>query len=187
MEKDWTEKHEVDRTDWFDVAESLPAQFFNPLVHPDRPYWSHVRSTVIGLLRIHGYLRANSDEFIPDIPGRIHPSWLYIFKVGNNDSRFPAGGYKLSPEEWYRLFDAMVSKRMKEADCDFIYNLFREGINKILKKQEDKVVLTEQSAEETSTPTQVVEDSEDYEGIPTLEEMRQIEDEEYARWFEGSL
>ena len=44
-----------------------------------------------------------------------------------------------------------------------------------------------ESAERSEETTQAVEDSEDADGIPTVEEMRQKEDEEYARWFEKDL
>lgn len=182
-ENDWIEKHEVDRTDWFDTAESLPAQFFNPLTRPDRPYWSHVRPSLIGLLRIYGYLRANSDEFVPNIPDRIHPSWWYIFKIGSGDSRFPAGGYKLSPKEWYKLFDFMVAKRLEEVDNDFLFDFFRDSLNKAIREEEENLE-NQMSQNNSEKLTQAVEDSEDCEGIPTVEEMRRKEDEEYARWFE---
>ncbi|MDP3697203.1 MAG: hypothetical protein Q8R55_04205 [Candidatus Taylorbacteria bacterium] len=189
-ENDRIEKHEVDKTEWVDMAEPLPSYFFNPIRFPDRPYWSHVRYSVVCLLRIHGYLKANTDHFIPNIPARIHPSWRYIFKVGGGDSRFPAGGYQPLPREWYKLFGIMVNKRLEEVDNDFIFDLFSESIGKAKRREEEREKprpeLVEATPEETQAVTQVVEDSEDSDGIPTLEEMRQKEDEEYAKWFENN-
>lgn len=183
-EKDWIEKHEVDRTDWFDMADPLPAYFFNSVTHPDRPYWSHVRFSLVSLTRVYGYLRANSDHFVPNIPARIHPSWRYIFKVGRGDSRFPADGYQLSPTEWYKLFDIMVAKRLEEVDNDFLFDLFDRSLERARLKEEKQL---EEPIEKLAETTQAVEDSEDADGIPTLEEMRQKEDEEYAKWFERDI
>lgn len=185
-DKDWIEKHEVDKTDWFDMADPLPGYFSNPLTHPDKPYWSHVRSSLICLLRIYGYLKANSDHFVPNIPTRIHPSWWYIFKVGKGDSRFPADGYRLSPNQWYRLFDIMVSKKMEVADNDFFFDLLGSSLSKA-KRTDEEQLTNQETTEAPQEITQVVEDSEDSDGIPTLEEMRQQEDKEYARWLEREL
>jgi hypothetical protein len=185
-DKDWVEKHEVDKTDWFDMADPLPKYFYNPITHPDRPYWSHVRYSLISLLRIYGYQKANSDYPIPNIPTRIHPSWWYIFKVGRGDPRFPAEGYKLSPSQWYRLFDIMVAKRMEIADYDFLSDFLGDKLINARRSEEERSKDSE--VQDTSQETTlVVEDSEDSDGIPTVEEMREKEDEEYARWFEREL
>ncbi len=185
-DKDWVEKHEVDRTDWFDMADPLPSYFFNPIRFPDRPYWSHVRFSLISLLRIYGYQKANSDHFVPNIPTRIHPSWWYIFKVGKGDPRFPDDGYKLSPREWYKLFDLMVQRRLEEVDNDFVFDLFRESLGKAKTKEEEKLERLTQE-DKSSEATQAVDDSEDSDGVPTVEEMREQEDREYARWLEKEL
>ena len=176
-ENDRIEKYEVDKTDWFDMADPLPSYFFNPVTHPDRPYWSHVRYSLISLLRIYGYQKANSDHFVPNIPTRIHPSWWYIFKVGS---------YRLSPSQWYRLFHAMVDKRMEIADEDFLFDLFGGDLENARIKNENEKRL-EEAEEISEKTTSEVEDSEDSDGIPTVEEMREKEDQEYAKWLEVEL
>ncbi len=189
------ETWEIDKTDWFDMAVSLPRIFFNRLEYPDRPYWSHIRSSLIGLLRVYRHLKANSDGFVEDIPRQIHPSWWYIFQVGKGDSRFPTGGYKLSPHEWYSLFDEMVKKRMETADNDFLLRFLRGHVENAKRAEEEQLTnarsLTDESGNEKPSgevdQPQLVEGSEDSSRIPTTEEMVSIEDEEYGRWVESFL
>ncbi|MBI4158319.1 MAG: hypothetical protein HY505_01705 [Candidatus Yanofskybacteria bacterium] len=180
------ESDEIDWTDWFDMSMSLPKLFFN--IAPDRPYVSHVRSTLGGILKIHRFERETSDSFVANIPGRIHPSWWYAFQVGKGDDRFPRGGYKLSPGEWYKLFHLMVAKRMEEADNDFLVKFLGYNLTNVKRIEEERMGWAE--SEDSSTAqkiTQAVDDSEDSEGIPTVEDMVRKEDEEYRMWMEKEL
>lgn len=182
------EMEEIDRTGWFDLEISLPRLFFN--VAPEKPYISHVRSTLKSILAIYRYEKQTSDGFVLNIPRRVHPSWWYAFQVGRGDSRFPRQGYKLSSGEWYKLFDVMVTRRMEEADNDFLVKFLGTSRENAMRKEEEwlKREWVETESETTVTDTtQVVEGSEDAEGIPTVEDMVQKEDEEYARWFEEGL
>lgn len=184
------ESDEIDRTDWFDVEISLPKLFFN--VAPEKPYISHVRSTLRSILAIHRYKKETSEGFVPNIPRRVHPSWWYAFQVGRGDSRFSQQGYKLSPAEWYKLFDLMVAKRMEEVDNDFLVKFLGKKLEDAMRREEERLkrewMGTESESESTAPEvTQAVDESEDAEGIPTVEDMVRQEDEEYARWFEESL
>lgn len=184
------EVDEIDRTDWFDMATSLPSLFFN--IAPEKPYISHVRSTLRGILAIYRYEKETSNGFVPNIPGRIHPSWWYAFQVGRGDSRFPRQGYKLSPGAWYKLFDLMVAKRMEEADNDFLVKFLGIKLDNALRREEERLSRVESSGDSASDSlaqemTRAVEDSEDAEGIPTVEDMIRQEDEEYSRWFEKGI
>lgn len=176
------ESNEIDKTDWFDFSSSLPGLFFNR--SPERPYWSHVRSTLSGLLKIYGHEKETKNGFVPNIPRRIHPSWWYVFQVGRGDSRFPIEGYKLSPGQWYKLFDLMVARRMEEADNDFLLKFLGRDLDNTRRKEEMRL---SSDASETQETTRAVEGSEDSEGIPTVEEMQRKEDEEYSRWLEREL
>lgn len=182
------EAEEIEITEWFDVSISLPKLFFN--CAPDRPYISHVRSTLRAVLAIHRYQRETSDGFVPNIPGRVHPSWWHVFQVGRGDSRFPQQGYKLSPAEWYKLFEMMVVQRMEEADNDFLVKFLGVKREESLRREEERLARkwpVDSIDPATQNITQAVEESEDSEGIPTVEDMVRQEDEEYARWFEESL
>ena len=180
------EAQEIDRTDWFDLSSSLPALFFN--LSPERPYWSHVRNTLSSILKVYRYERETKDDFIPNIPKRIHPSWWYVFQVGKGDSRFPQNGYRMSPGQWYKLFELMVAKRMETVDNDFLLRFLRGDVEHAKRQEEERLSRTEfgdnPMAQEVA---QAIEDSEDSEGIPTVEDMVRKEDEEYARWLEGEL
>lgn len=184
------ETTEIDRTAWFDVSTSLPSLFFN--IAPERPYISHVRSLLRSIIAIYRYEKETSDGFVPNIPGRVHPSWWYAFQVGRGDSRFPRDGYKLSPGEWYKFFDLMVARRMEEADNDFLVKFLKNRLDDAMRKEEEHLNrewLGTESESEPAVPeaTQAVVDSEDAEGIPTVEDMTKWEDEEYARWYEETL
>ena len=184
------ESNEIDRTDWIDLACSLPGQFFK--LGDKRPYFSHVLSTLGGVLRVYRYEKSVSDGFVPNIPGRVHPSWWYIYQVGRGDPRFPERGYKLSPSQWYKLFGTMKTKSMEEADNDFFVRFIGQKELDEAKRREEGWFNRTQAQIETSSSqakevAQTVEDSEDSEGIPTLDQMIQIEDEEYGRWFERKL
>jgi len=185
------ESCEIDRTDWFDMSCSLPALFFN--LSPERPYVSHVRSTLNGILKIYRHQKETSDGFVANIPKRIHPSWWYSYQVGKGDSRFPRGGYKLISStgagDWYKLFHLMVAKRMEDADNDFLVKFLGEKLVNAKRNEEERLSRT-QPAEDLTVQqeiTHAIEDSEDSEGIPTVEDMIRKEDEEYARWLEGEL
>lgn len=189
------ETWEIDKTDWIDMASSLPGRFFNRLEYPDRPYRSHIFSSLVGLLRIYRHLRATSDGFVENIPRQIHPSWWYILQVGKGDSRFPKGGYKLSLGEWHRLFDEMVKKRMATADNDFLLRFLRGNVENAKRAEEERLangeLLTgkpdnEKPSGEIDQP-QPVEGVADSSRIPTTEEMVRMEDEAYAQWLEGEL
>ncbi len=98
---------------------------------------------------------------------------------------------KMSPGQWYELFQLMVAKRMEEADHDFLVKFLGDKLTDAKVKEEerlgkDKVELVDVS---TTTPevTQAVDDSEDAEGIPTVADMIKKEDEEYGRWLESEL
>lgn len=187
---------EIDRSDWFDMELSLPKLFFN--FSPERPYLSHVRSTLRGVLAVHRHKKEMSDGFVPNIPRRIHPSWWYAYQVGKGDSRFPKRGYRWSSRNWYKwynLFDLMVAKRMEEADNDFLVKFLGKDLDDAMRKEEEQLAKLDSHGYSTEDPnpdatqkvTQSVEGSEDAEGIPTLEDMHQLEDEEYFRWLEGEL
>jgi len=176
------ESNEIEKTGWFDLADSLPGQFFDRA--PERPYFSHVLSTLGGMLRAYRHERSVTDGFVPNIPKRVHPSWWYVYQVGRGDWRFPAKGYKPSPGQWYGLFETMVKNRMEEADNDFLVKfLGRDLVNSVRLEEE-------QSEEETSPArtqevVKAIEGSEDSDRIPILEEMWQKEYEaEYLRWYE---
>jgi len=182
------ESCEIDRTDWFDLTSSLPAMFFN--LSPERPYWSHVRNTLSSILKIYRHEKdTNKDDFIPNIPRRIHRSWWYVFQVGRGDSRFPENGYRMSPRQWYKLFELMVAKKMEEADRDFLLKFLGKDLDNARRVEENQLNNSESEKINGDLPetTQEVEDSEDSEGIPTVEEMIRREDEEYARWLESEL
>lgn len=180
------EKHEVDRSDWFDLTTSLPKLFSNRFTHPDRPYWSHVRPTLIGILRTYRYFKS-VDPYIPDIRDKIHSSWWNVFPVGRGDPRFPSNGYRLSPKEWYDLFDILVARKMEYADKDFLVTFLGRKLEDALRIEEMESKVSETVEPEASQTTNVVENSEDSEGIPTVKELRDQEDQEYAQWLEESL
>ena len=175
------ESNEIDKTDWFDLSESLPGQFFNR--SHERPYLSHVITTLGGMLRIYRYEKEIADGFIPNIPKRVHPSWWYAYQIGRGDSRFPDRGYKLLPVQWYKLFKTMVDSRMEEADNDFLFKFAEKSLDKAFRREEEefKISQTESSA------AKEVKGLEDSEAVPTLDDMIRREDEEYARWFESTL
>ncbi len=177
------EKHEVDRTDWFDAAEPLARYFFNPVRYPDQPYYAHLVPTLAGLLRIYGYLKANTDDIVPDIPSRIHPSWWYIFRIGKGDDRFPVDGYKMEYWEWYNLFRYMVDHRLEQVDTDFLYKFCQNGIEKKKEKAKRKA----DSVEEEKDLPIITEDQDNTDGILTPQEVMERDDLEYARWFETDL
>lgn len=184
------EVDEIDKTSWFDMELSLPSLFFN--IAPEKPYISHVRSTLRSILAIYRYEKENSEGFFPNIPRRVHPSWWYVYQVGRGDSRFPRFGYKwLHPEEWYDLFRVMVAGRMKEADNDFLVKFLGRRLDNAMRKEEEclkqEYLGTESGESVVSETTRAVDGSEDAEGIPTVEDMIRKEDEEYARWYEESL
>lgn len=186
------EEDEIDRTAWFDTEISLPKLFFN--VAPEKPYISHVRSTLRGILAIYRYEKEVSDNFVPNIPGQIHPSWWYAFQVGKGDSRFPRDGYKMSrkPWEWYKLFDVMVAKKMEEADNDFLVKFLGKRLDDAMRKENERLKVEWLGAEpesESVAPevTQAIEDSEDAGGIPIVTDMARQEDEEYGRWYEENF
>lgn len=183
------EADEIDRTDWFDMSCSLPSLFFN--IAPQRPYLSHVRNTLRGILATYRYEKETNDSFVPNVPRRIHSSWWYAFQVGRGDSRFPKGGYKWSPREWYKwynLFDLMVARRMKEADNDFLVKFLGSDLDNAMRKEEEQRRRAESKDDSpVQKVTQAVEGSEDSEGIPTVEDMVRKEDEEYSRWLESEL
>lgn len=177
------ETEEIERCEWFDTATSLPKLFWN--IAPDRPYISHVRSTLRSVLAIYRYEKEMSDDFVPNIPGRVHPSWWYAFQVVVGGQR-----YKLSPTEWYKLFETMVARRMEEADEDFLARFFSKKIENELRREEERLARdwsVEGNTPKVQEPAQAVEGSEDSEGIPTVEDMVRQEDEEYARWYEEGL
>ncbi len=174
------EDHEIDRTAWFDLSESLFGQFFNRLERPDRPYWSHVRAVLYGMLSIYRYTRDNTDGYVLNVPRRIHSSWRSVSQIGKGDDRFPDEGYRLSPEQWYHLFNTAVEKKMEAVSNDFLWELFGEEIG----RERSPV---DENTKEAKQPTSEVEGSEDSDGVPTVEEMRKQEDEEYARWFEADI
>ncbi|OGM96339.1 MAG: hypothetical protein A3B86_04335 [Candidatus Yanofskybacteria bacterium RIFCSPHIGHO2_02_FULL_38_22b] len=181
------EKHEVDKSDWFDLAVSLPKQFFNRFTHPDRPYWSHVRSTLASTLRLYRHLRS-MDPYLPDIRDKIHSSWWSIFSVGNGDPRFPVGGYRPSPTEWYDVFDISVSQKMEYVDRDFWIKFLGRKLDDALRREEVELGTPETvESEEVLLVTEEIEDSEDSDGIPSVEELRNQEDREYAAWLEEFL
>lgn len=184
------ESCEIDKTDWFDLSSSLPALFFN--LSPERPYVSHVRSTLNGILKIYRHQKETGDGFVANIPKRIHPSWWYSYQVGKGDSRFPRGGYKLISStgagDWYKLFHLMGAKRMEEADNDFLVKFLGEKLVNAKRREEERLSRTESVDDSTvQETTQAIEDSEDSEGIPTVEDVIRKEDEEYGRWLEGEL
>ena len=55
------------------------------------------------------------------------------------------------------------------------------------KKSSRKIIEDKEIDTELPPATQAVEDSEDSDGVPTVEEMVRREDEEYAKWLEGEL
>ncbi|MBI4134723.1 MAG: hypothetical protein HY471_01255 [Candidatus Sungbacteria bacterium] len=184
------ESDEIDRTDWFDMSISLPKLFFN--IAPERPYVSHVRSTLSGILKIYKYERETSDGFVANIPKRIHPSWWYVHPVGKGDNRFPRGGYPLVSSrgagEWYELFCLMVAKRMEEADNDFLVKFLGDKLVDAKRREEERLSRTEsEEASAEQEVTRAIDDSEDSEGIPTVEDMIRKEDKEYAEWLEKEL
>ena len=184
------ESDEIDRTAWFDLSLSLPSLFFN--IAPEHPYVSHVRSTLNGILKIYRYERETSDGFVANIPGRIHPSWWYVFQVGKGDSRFPREGYRLVSSkgagEWNKLFEVMVARRMEEADNDFLVKFLGDKLTSAKREEEERLSRTESGDNSTAQEvTRAIEDSEDSEGVPTLEDMVRKEDEEYGRWHEEEL
>lgn len=181
------ESSEIDRTDWFDMSISLTSLFFN--LSPERPYWSHVRSTLNSVLKIYRYERETKDGFVPNIPKRIHKSWWYVFQVGKGDSRLPRNGYRLSPGQWYKLFELMVAKRMEEADNDFVLKFLGKNLDNARRIEEEQLNNTEDegTGNELQGVTQAIEDSADSDGIPTVEDMIRKEDQEYARWLESEL
>lgn len=185
-----TEKNEVDDSAWFNLSVSLFKPFTNCFDYPDRPYWSHVRATLIGILRIYRHLRS-IDPYIEDIRDRIHQSYWSVIQVGRGDPRFPAEGYKPSPKEWYNVFDAMVKNRMEYVDTDFFVKLLGSKLDRAKRMEEEGFESSESENRspicEVKNTTKVIEGSEDSEGILTLEEMRRLEDEEYCRWLEESL
>lgn len=182
------ERHEVDQSDWFDTAISLPKLFFNRFTRPDWPYWSHVFSTVIGLLRIYRYQRS-IDEFTENVPEKIHPTWWYILQIGSGDPRFPKGGYRPSPSEWYELLKLMVTKKMEIADEDFLFNFVKRNLDnaKRREEQEFKILGSREgrNLKEVSSDSKVtreVQNSEDSDRLPVLEELREKWYEEYNQW-----
>lgn len=180
------ESYEIDRTDWFDTSSSLFKQFFNRLTHPDRPYWSHVRRTLLALLRINRHQRQDHDNH-NDFIRLIHPSWWTVFQVGRGDPRFPVRGYKISPADWYKLFDYAVENRIDMPDQEYIYRLFRNEIEE--QKRLEELEFEKEEVEEVAEtiPAPDLAESVDSTSYPTPQEIASKEDEEYCMWLEAEL
>ena len=186
------EKEEVDYVAWVDLAmpvaevyKRLRKEISDPFA---RPYWSHIRRSLIGISKIDQYHKDREEK--PYLINRmVHPSWRLVFRVGRRDDRFPDFGYLISPTDWYQMLDVMIDKNIEHVDEDFIFSIFKNQIV-AAKDQQERKEERESAAQaviETMVDTTNLADSEDYTGIPTSAEILHREDEEYARWLENEL
>ena len=79
---------------------------------------------------------------------------------------------------------------MEEADNDFLVKFLGENLVNAKRREEERLERAYGVQSETAQAqevTQAVEDSEDFEGVPTVKDMVKKEDEEYAQWLEGEL
>ena len=185
------EKDEIDCVAWIDfsmpmveIFKKLRSELSGSVVYP---FWSHVRRSLIGFSRIDQYHRDRYER--PYLISRmIHPSWRLVFPVGRGDNRFPANGFQISPQDWYRMFDIMLEQGFEHVDNDLIFSSFRDKI--VIQKDHEEPRL--ETSESTSRAATTIDDkelvgSEDYSGIPSSAEILQAEDEAYARWFEETM
>lgn len=197
------EADEIDYVDWTDFSMPLLETYRrlrkNLGEPPAYPYWSHIRRLCSSLPVIDRYNSDREDWSYP-IGKLIHPSWRTVFKVGRGDDRFPSGGYLISPEDWYHMFDIMLEKGIENLDNETLLDEFNgRAKTKVLtfdpsdKKYKlktrdkdlnlgEKIALARNQQMKENDPTVDVENlagSEDYTGIPTSAEMIAKEDQEY--------
>ena len=133
------EVEEIECTAWIDISESVFKPFFDRILFPSHPYWRHVLSTLVARLRINTFEEINEVPLFYNIRDKIHDSWKLVWAVGAGDDRFPELGFKISPANWYRLFDYMIAHKQEDADTDFIAIYFRKEIDKA-RRREDGVM-----------------------------------------------
>lgn len=189
------EKEEVDKTEWFDLSKSLFKPFFNSLRFPGRPYWSHNWRLLMAIKAVDQHYR-HEDLYAIQVDRYTHPSWKIVYRVGGGDPRFPIGGYRPPPWDWYKLFDKVVKNRMEMADNDFIFDLFGTDITNTKRYQEEKLEAEMISSSSPDAPTEsikydedglMIEGSEDSSRYPTPAEIIEKEDREYGEWLEMQL
>lgn len=196
VNRDIVEKEEIERSEWIDLALPLTLPFFDRARFPLRLFLSHVRRLMIAMRRVRRMSFFDSAskycrEWV-DITEQIHPSWKTVFPVYAGHPGFPENGFRFNRDNWYKLFDEMVSRRITEADPDFIQNLFRADIIEAVRREERWRAKGEELVD-VRLNEYTVSRGYGHDDVPvsTLlkedEEWKRDQDEEYARWFEESL
>ena len=185
---------EVDKSEWLDISKPLSEIFRDRVSLPGFPYWSHVRRTVIGLQRIDWW-RCFFDEPERCISHLVHPSWRLVFPVGVGDPRFPKYGFRISPSQWYYLFEMMVQEQIAVVGANILYELFKEDIERVVEQEHLRDERPEVASLKTPEPTDSTDSDEGYDsplldkysGEPAPEELLRQQDEEYRIWMEREL
>ena len=183
------EKDEIDHVAWVDF--SLPmVEVFRRLrkeLSSDLlvyPFWSHIRRSLVGFHNMDKYWRELSERPL-QVSRLIHDSWKLCFPIGEGDIRFPKNGYRISPKDWYQMFDIMLDQGIENIDANVIYEVFREKIDRAKANEDRARGIGETIADNLNTDN--IEGAEDYTGIRPTAEILQAEDEEYSRWLEQEL
>ncbi len=177
------ETNEIDIVDWFDVTQSLPEQFFDQVKRPERPYWSHVRRTLLGIQQLDYRKRDEFGDRYAMLRDRVHPSWRFVFPIGKGDERFPKNGYPMPPAKWYELFEEMVKEKIEMVDRDFIFNKFSNAIIEACEREQyldQSAVISSTPAEKVDDASVPVDDSEDA-GLPVPLQVLKEENELWMR------
>lgn len=194
------EAEEIDYVDWTDfsmpmseVYRRLRQKVGDP---PAYPYWSHLRRICSALPMIDRYNR-DREERSYSIGNLIHSSWRTVYRVGRGDNRFPNGGYMISPEDWYHMFDIMLEKGIEDLDNETLLTEFNGRAKlkvlvfdpsdrkyKMKAREKDlnlggKIALAKNQEFKEVPAVETLEGSEDYTGIPTSAEAIAREDKEY--------
>lgn len=196
VNRDIVEKEEIERSEWIDLSLPLTLPFFDRVNFPLHPFLSHVRRLMIVMRRVRRMsLFDSAPEYCrrwTDITGQIHSSWKTVFPAYAGYPGFPEKGFRFNRDNWYRLFYEMVSRKMREADPDFIQNLFRADIIEAVRREEKQKARGEELVD-ARLNEYTAGRSFGHDNVPVDvllkedKEWQQDQDEEYARWYEESL